>query len=71
MKRLTLCLLALSLIPLSAGFAAASNDPVNVKEVKVKKDKDKEKSVPEPALLLLLAGAAGVAGARKVWKSRG
>jgi hypothetical protein len=64
MKRLTLCLLALSLIPLSAGFAAASNGPV--KEEKVKK----EKSVPEPALLLLLAGAAGVAGARKVWKSR-
>jgi hypothetical protein len=66
MKRLTLCLLALSLIPLSAGFATASNGPVKVKEEKVKK----EKSVPEPALLLLLAGAAGVAGARKVWKSR-
>jgi hypothetical protein len=72
MKRLAICMFALSLLPLSGAVALAQgNAGGKVKEVKVKKEKDKEKSVPEPSLLLLLGGAAGVVGARKMWQNRG
>ncbi len=77
MKRLWVCMFVLSLLPLSTSFAvAAGNDSVTARDEKVKKEKQekptktKEKSVPEPSIVLLLAGAAGVAGARKFWLSR-
>ena len=77
MKRLWISLFVLSLLPVSTTSAvAAGNDSATAREDKVKKEKQekppktKEKSVPEPSIVLLLAGAAGVAGARKFWLSR-
>ena len=73
MKRLFICIFALSLLPLVSGVAAAAGyGSVGALQGKVKKAKDPkpEKSVPEPSVVLLLAGAAGVAGARKFWLGR-
>ena len=73
MKRLSLCIFALCMLPLMTGFAAAAgHESVTAGEHKLKKAKDPkpEKSVPEPSVVLLLAGAAGVAGARKFWLGR-
>ena len=76
MKRLWVCMFVLSLLPLSTSFAvAAGNGSVTARDDKVKEKqekppKTKEKSVPEPSIVLLLVGAAGVAGARKFWLSR-
>jgi hypothetical protein len=74
MKRLWVCMFALCLLPLSTSFAAAAgNASLTAGDDTVKKEKPpktKEKSVPEPSIVLLLAGAAGVAGTRKFWLSR-
>ena len=71
MRRVAICIFALSLLPLSGAIVAAQGDP-KVKDVQVDKKKPKkEKSVPEPSLILLLGGAAAVAGARKLWQNRG
>ena len=74
MKRLWVCIFVLSLLPLSTSFAvAAGNGSVMAGDDKVKEEKPpktKEKSVPEPSIVLLLVGAAGVAGALKFWLRR-
>jgi hypothetical protein len=71
MRRVAICVIALSLLPLSGAIVAARGD-AKVKDVQVEKKKPKkEKSVPEPTLMLLLGGAAAVAGARKLWQNRG
>ena len=74
MKRLWVCIFVLALLPVSTSFAvAAGNGSVTAGDDKVKEDKTpktKEKSVPEPSIVLLLVGAAGVAGARKFWLRR-
>ena len=77
MKRLWVCMFVLSLLPLSTSFAvAAGNGSVTARDDKAKEEKQekppktKEKSVPEPSIVLLLVGAAGVAGARKFWLRR-
>jgi hypothetical protein len=70
MKRLWVCMFVLSLLPLSTSFAVAAGNGSVDKVKEEKPPKTKEKSVPEPSIVLLLAGAAGVAGARKFWLSR-
>ena len=67
------------LIPAPAALASQSNGksgkPNSEKSEKADKDK-KDKGtvpvhqVPEPATIALLGAAAGVAGARKLWKKR-
>lgn len=42
----------------------------NDKEKKEKKEKNPVVPVPEPTTIALLGAAAGVAGARKMWKNR-
>ena len=78
MKRFALLMFVLTLLAPQAWVLGASYEdakgPKNKPEKNTRgpqdKTEEKSKAVPEPATITLLGAAAGVAAARKLWRSR-
>jgi PEP-CTERM motif len=67
MKRFALLVFVLTLLVPHVSVLGAPDKP---KDKNDKKETNKAVPVPEPATLVLLGAAAGVAGARKLWRNR-